>query len=50
MQKKQGEPIARICRFCGKEITGGYEYVKTRHGTEMYICQKCISGMKGEKQ
>lgn len=47
MAKQKNTP-PRICDICGKELfeDESFEYVKTRRGTEMYFCKKCIGGMK----
>lgn len=28
-----------ICSYCGREIIGDYEYIKTKRGTELYFCK-----------
>ena len=49
MKKKKENPKkneVHICSYCGREIIGDFEYVKTKRGTEMYFCKgmRCRRG------
>jgi len=48
MQKKNKpvEAVVRICEFCRTEMRDNYQHIKTKRGSEFYICDKCLSGMK----
>ena len=46
MKKKPSEPILRLCKFCGKEIHGHFEYIKPRKGKEFCVCEKCVAELK----
>lgn len=35
-----------ICNMCNNEIIGSYEYIKTKRGTELYICFGCAHPRK----
>ncbi len=44
---------ARVCRICGRLITGEYDYVRTRRHTELYFhkgmnCRRDKDGRKEE--
>jgi len=42
MKKKKENPKkneVHICSYCGREIIGDYEYIKTKRGTELYFCK-----------
>lgn len=40
--------VVRICEFCRTEMTDGYQYIRTKRGSDFYICNKCLAGMKGQ--
>ncbi|BCK01626.1 hypothetical protein [Anaerocolumna chitinilytica] len=37
------EPEVKICSYCGIEVIGSYQYIKTKRGSELYICSKCVN-------
>lgn len=37
-------PVVWICEFCHTEMTGGYQHIKTKRGSDLYICDKCLKG------
>lgn len=49
MKKKKEKPKkneVHICSYCGREIIGDFEYIKTKRGTELYFCKgmRCRHG------
>lgn len=40
--KKEKVKIKHVCHICKQEISGDFEYIKTRRKTEMYFHPKCI--------
>ncbi|MGN6715413.1 hypothetical protein [Anaerocolumna jejuensis] len=51
MQKnKPVEAVVRICEFCRTEMTGSYQHIKTKRGSDLYICNKCLAGQTGKNK
>lgn len=49
-KNKVEEVVVRICEFCRIEMSDNYQHIKTKRGSEFYICDKCLSGMNGRKE
>lgn len=47
-KKKQKVEVKHICHLCNQEISGDYEYIKTRRRTELYFHSDCIR-VKGDE-
>lgn len=45
-KKTPAPPKIHICHICGEEISGDFEYVRTRRGDDLYFHRKCVPGRR----